>query len=359
MRVLVTGHDGYIGQVMVPVLLEAGHEVVGLDTFFYGDRLFDAPRATVPSIHRDMRDVTPADLEGFDAVVCLGALSNDALGDLDPQLTHAINHRACVRLAESAKAAGVERYVFSSSCSLYGASDDEALTEDSGFNPLTAYGETKILVERDVAPLADRNFCPVFMRNATAYGVSPSLRADLMVNNLVGYAVTTGRVLIMSDGTPWRPLVHIEDISLAFAAVLDAPADAIRGEAFNVGVPDENYRVREVAEMVQETVPGSRVEYSPGAAPDARNYRVSFAKIAHALPAFRPRWTVRAGVEELHEAYLAHGLTQEEFLSSRYLRIRSILEHRDAGRLDKDLRWTATAAHAIDAPDRMESGVGR
>lgn len=358
MRVLVTGHDGYIGQVMVPVLLEAGHDVVGLDTFFYGDRLFEATRATVPSIRKDMRDVTPADLEGFDAVICLAALSNDALGDLDPQLTHAINHRACVKLAESAKTAGVARYIFSSSCSLYGASDDEALTEDADFNPLTPYGETKILVERDVAPLADRDFCPVFMRNATAYGVSPSLRADLMVNNLVGHAVTTGRVLIMSDGTPWRPLVHIEDISLAFAAVLDAPADLIRGEAFNVGRLDENYRVREVAEMVQEVVPGSRIEYSPGAAPDARNYRVSFEKIARVLPAFQPRWTVRAAIEELYQAYLEHGLTQEEFLSNRYLRIRTILEHREAGWLDGELRWTSAAATAVKGAQRMESGVG-
>lgn len=341
MKVLVVGHNGYIGQVMVPLLAEAGHHVVGLDTYYYEDGTFGAsPTAEVPSIRKDIRDVDEADLEGFDAVVSLAALSNDALGDLSPELTYAINHRATVALAETAKRAGVERFLFSSSCSLYGAAGDEHLTESASFNPVTPYGDTKIRVERDLNGLADDDFSPVYLRNATAYGLSPSLRADLVVNNLVGHAYTTGRVLIKSDGTPWRPLVHIEDISAAFAAVLDAPRDAVHDRAFNVGATAENYQIRDVAEIVREVVPGSEVEYAPGASPDLRNYRVDFTRAEEELPGFAPRWTVRHGVEELYAAYRDHGLTEQEFLSSRYLRIRTILDHRESGRLDEDLRWT-------------------
>lgn len=340
MRTLVVGHDGYIGQVMVPVLEEAGHEVVGLDTFLFEGRTFGDAAPPVPAVRKDMRDVEVSDLAGFDAVVCLAALSNDALGDLRPDLTYEINHRATVRLAEKAKQAGVRRFLFSSSCSLYGAgSDEEFLTEDASFNPLTPYGETKVLVERDLTKLADGTFSPTYLRNATAYGVSPSLRADLMVNNLVGYAVTTGDVLIKSDGMPWRPLVHIEDISRAFAAVLDAPIEVVHDRAFNVGSTSENYRVREVAEMVARVIPGSRVEYASDASPDARNYRVGFERIARELPGFTPIWTVPRGIEDLYDAYRRHGLTKEEFLSSRYLRIRTVLELQERGRLDPDLRW--------------------
>lgn len=245
-----------------------------------------------------------------------------------------------MRLAEAAKRAGVERFLFSSSCSLYGAAGDEHLTETAAFNPVTPYGESKIKVEQDLTKLADDDFSPVYLRNATAYGLSPSLRADLVVNNLVGHAFTTGKVLIKSDGMPWRPLVHIEDISRAFAAALVAPRDVVHDRAFNVGATAENYRVREVAEIVREVVPGSEVEYAPGASPDLRNYRVDFSRIEEELPGFAPRWTVRRGVEELHEAYRAHGLTEEEFLSSRYLRIRTILDHQESGRLDGELRWT-------------------
>jgi nucleoside-diphosphate-sugar epimerase len=342
MRVLVTGHDGYIGSVMVPMLLEAGHDVVGVDTYLYEACVFghrDAD-ADVPSVRLDLRDVTPREVEGFEAVVHLAALSNDPLGDLDAQLTYDINHRASVQLARCARQAGVSRFLFASSCSLYGASDTDApLTEEAGFNPVTPYGESKILVEQDVSQLADRSFSPVFFRNATAYGVSPSLRVDIMVNNLVGYAVTTGEVLIKSDGSPWRPLVHVEDISRAFVATLAAPRERTHNEAFNIGMTEENFRVREVADMVESVVAGSHVEYAPGASADIRNYRVDFGKVQRLLPEFMPEWTVRKGVEQLHEAYLRLGMTAEDFLGGRYIRLAEIKRLQSAGRLDDRLRW--------------------
>lgn len=340
MRILVTGHAGYIGQVMVPFLRERGHEVHGLDTFFYEQGQFEGEAPAVPCVRKDLRDVEPSDLEGFDAVFFLAALSNDALGDLDPDLTYAINERATVRCAEMAKAAGVPRFVFASSCSLYGAQGEDFLTETAELHPVTPYGETKINVERALSRLADGDFHPTYMRNATAYGASPNLRLDIVVNNLTGYAYTTGEVLMKSDGMPWRPLVHIEDISRAFLAVAEAPVDAVHDEAFNVGRTEENYRVREVAEIVARVVPDCRVEFAAGASPDLRNYRVDFSKIRRHLPGFETEWTVERGARQLYEAYRDHGMTREEFESSRYLRIRTILGHREAGRLDDQLRWT-------------------
>lgn len=338
MKLLVTGHNGYIGQVMVPFLQRAGHEVTGFDTCYYEGCQFDgAP--PVEALRKDVRDVEPADLEGFDGVLFLAALSNDALGDLDAALTYDINRDSTVRFADAAKRAGVPRFVFSSSCSLYGAAGDAPLTESAPMNPVTPYGRTKIEVEQALSPLADEHFSPTYMRNATAYGVSPSIRIDLVVNNLTAYAYTTGEVLMKSDGSPWRPLVHVEDISRAFLAVLEADRDLVHDQAFNVGRSDENYRIRQVAEQVVQVVPDCRLELAEGASPDLRNYRVDFSKIEATLPGYRPRWTVRAGIEELYEAYRRHGLTREEFLSSKYLRIETILGHREAGRLDETLRW--------------------
>jgi nucleoside-diphosphate-sugar epimerase len=340
MRILVTGHNGYIGSVMVPMLVEAGHALVGLDTYLYEACTFDDRGQAVPSMRRDIRDIGPRDVEGFEAVIHLAALSNDPLGDLDARLTYDINHQASVLLARSAHQAGVERFLFASSCSLYGASGRDApLTEEAVFNPVTPYGESKILVERDVSGLADDGFSPVFFRNATAYGVSPSLRVDIMVNNLVGYAVTTREVLIKSDGSPWRPLVHVEDISRAFVAALAAPRARTHNQAFNVGVDEENFQVREVAEMVESVVPGSRVEYAPDASADIRNYRVDFGKIQRVLPEFMPQWTVRKGIEQLYEAYSRVGLTADAFLGGQYVRLSEIKRLQGAGRLDGDLRW--------------------
>ena len=347
MKVLVTGHNGYIGSVMVQVLGKAGHQVSGLDTYLFETCTFGEAPPDIPSYRLDLRDVQASHLQGFDAVIHLAAISNDPLGNLNPQGTYDINHLASVRLAEAAREAGVSRFLFASSCSTYGLSGgDDLLTEDAQFNPITPYGESKVLVERDVSRLATEDFSPVFLRNATAYGVSPRLRADIVVNNLVGRAFTTGEIRIESDGTPWRPLVHIEDISRAFLAVLEAPREVIHNHAFNVGQSTENYRISEIAEMVLAVVPGSKVTYAEGGGPDPRCYRVDCSRITKALPSFRPTWTVPDGVRELYEAYRRYGLTYEEFVGSesRYLRIRHIQRLQQAGQLTKDLRWTASVA---------------
>ena len=343
MKVLVTGHNGYIGSVMVPLLTSAGHEVVGLDGNFFSDCRMTGAAPEVPSLDIDVRDVQESDLRGFDAIIHLAALSNDPLGDINPDLTYEINYRASVRLARLAREAGVSRFLFSSSCSLYGASGDDYLTEESGFNPVTPYGTSKIKVEEEVRPLADSDFSPTYLRNATAYGLSDRLRADLVVNNLTGYAFLTGSALIKSDGKVWRPLVHIEDISRAFLAVLEAPREIVHNESFNVGSTEENYLVRDVADIVKDVVPGSEITYSGDASPDIRNYRVDCSKIARVLPAFKPQWTVRRGVEELFNAYKTHGLTMEDFLGSRYQRIRKVRELIEAGALDQTLRRTTPA----------------
>jgi len=340
MRVLLTGHDGYIGHVLLPMLLERGHHVTGLDSFLYEDCGFaDEEPAPNAVLRKDIREVGLEDLQGLDAVLHLAGISNDPLGDLQPAATYAINHEASVRLARLAKEAGISRYVFSSSCSNYGAAGNDFLDESAGFNPVTPYAESKVWVERDVARLADDSFSPTFLRSATAFGVSQRLRGDLVVNNLVGYACTTGDVLIKSDGMPWRPLVHIEDIARAFVAVLEAPRELIHNEAFNVGITSENYRVREVAEMVAAVVPHSRVTYAGDASPDARNYRVDCEKIRSRLPGFQPTWTVRKGIEQVYDAFCQHGTRAEEFLSSQFIRLKRIRELQSAGALDDMLRW--------------------
>jgi len=339
MRVLVTGHNGYIGSVMVPVLQAAGHEVLGLDTFFYEDCTFGEDFHRVPALRKDVRDVTLADLQGFDAIVHLAALSNDPLGDLKPEWTYDINHAASVRLAKLAKEAGVQRFLYASSCSMYGAAGEELVTEETPLSPLTAYAVSKVRTEEDLSKLADESFSPVFMRNATAYGVSPRLRADLVLNNLVCWAHTTGKVRILSDGTPWRPIVHVEDIANAFAAALVAPREAIHNQAFNVGVNGENYQIRDLAEIVQETVPGCSVEYAGQGEPDQRSYRVDFSKLARTLD-FKPRWNARLGAQELYLALRRIGLSMEDFQDQKYIRLKRLKYLLDAGYLDGTLRWT-------------------
>jgi nucleoside-diphosphate-sugar epimerase len=339
MRVLVTGHHGYIGSVTTTVLQRAGHDVVGLDTFFYEGCDFGSDDQQLEVLRRDIRDVSTAELESFDAVVHLAALSNDPLGDLDPKLTTAVNYGASISLARAAREAGTKRFVFASSCSMYGSQAGERpVDENAPLQPLTAYAESKVRSEQALRSLANDSFSPILMRNATAYGISPRLRLDIVVNNLTAWAVTSGHVKIMSDGTPWRPLVHIEDIARATAMLLDAPREVVHGEAFNIGGLNENYQVRAIADIVAETV-ACEVEYSGPGDPDPRSYRVDFGKFARTFPDFRFSWDAHRGAQELSDAYRAAHLGLEDFDSDRFVRLRRLRALLDNEQLDKELRW--------------------
>jgi nucleoside-diphosphate-sugar epimerase len=345
MRILVTGHKGYIGAVMTPMLLREGHSVVGWDSDWFVKSAFSDDLAQVPHLKKDIRDAQLEDLQGFDAVVHLAGLSNDPLGDLNPSLTFQINHLASVRLADLAKQAGAKRFLFSSSCSTYGAAGaDELLTEEGLFRPVTAYGRSKVLAEQDILKLASSDFSPIFLRNATAYGVSPRLRFDLVLNNLVAWAFATKRIYIKSDGTPWRPIVHLEDICQAFIVALRAPTSLVHCQAFNVGSTAENYQIRDLAEIVKEIVPECRIEYAKDGGPDARCYRVDFAKIARVLPDYKPQWNARKGALELYEGIRSRELRLEDFEGPRYMRISHLQELLSTGQLDETLRWRVPVA---------------
>jgi nucleoside-diphosphate-sugar epimerase len=330
------------------MLIDKKYDVVGLDSDLYERSTFGDGIVEIPEIKKDIRDVELKDVEGFDAVLHLAGLSNDPLGNLNPSLTEDINYLASVKLAKLAKQAGVSRFVFSSSCSNYGAGGEDWLNEESAFNPVTPYGVSKVKVEQDVSQLADDNFSPTFLRNATAYGVSPRLRFDLVLNNLVAWALTKGLVYIKSDGSPWRPIVHIEDISRAFIAVLEAPREAIHNEAFNVGRNEDNYQIRDLANIVKEIVPNCQIEYAADAGPDLRCYRVNCSKIMQVLPDFKPQWDARKGAIELYEAYQKVGLTLEEFEGSRYQRIAHIKYLLSQDLLDENLRWKRATLAAVE-----------
>ena len=340
-KIVVTGNEGYIGSVMTEQLLEMGHEIIGVDCGYFPKNQkwgIVGPRETLHQISKDIRDVREEDIRGAEAIVHLGALSNDPMGELDPDQTMQINHVATTRLAKLAKKMGVGRFIFASSCSVYGAREAEILREESEPIPITWYAKSKVNAERDLLDLADHSFATVVLRNATAYGVSPSMRLDLVVNNLVACAYATGRILLLSDGTAWRPQVHIRDIGVAVEKCLEAPVEVISGQTFNVGENSENCTVREIATMVKEAFPGSKLEFDPKGGKDARSYRVDFSKIRNRLR-FTPIWSVRKGIEEIRDALSREVFGEEEFKNARFYRVRYLKHLLDNGSLGQDLRW--------------------
>ncbi len=339
MKVLVTGHRGFIGTVMVPKLVKEGFDVVGLDSDLYRYCTYGDSPQEVPTILKDVRDVEKEDLKGFDAIIHLAALSNDPLGDINPDLTYDINYKASVRIAELAREVGVERFLFSSSCSMYGKAGEDVLYETAELNPVTAYAKSKVYVERDVKEMASDRFSPVFLRNSTAYGVSPRIRFDLVINNLTAWAYTTGRILMKSDGTPWRPLIHIEDITQAFICALRAPRETIHNLSVNVGDNSENYQMRDLAQFVKDTVPNCEIDHAEGAGPDTRSYRVNFDKIHSVFPDFKTTWTAKMGVEQCYQSYVKFGLHKDDYEGIKFKRVAHIKNLISSGELNTDLRW--------------------
>lgn len=344
MRILLTGSDGYLGSVTAPVLVASGHEVTGLDTGFYREGTLFPVDGTLPRcLTKDIRKLTPQDLSGFDAVVHMAELSNDPLGQLAPVITREINHAGSVRLAELARNAGVSRFVYMSSCAVYGVSDSDLIDEESPVNPQTTYAVCKTLVERDVRTLASDRFSPTFLRNATAYGASPRMRFDIVLNNLAGLAWTTREITMISDGTPWRPLVHALDIAQAILAVLEAPRDAIHNQVFNVGDTRHNYQVRDIAQIVADTFPGCKLSFGPPN-PDNRSYRVSFDKIRRHLPGFQCAWDAARGARQLHDVFQRNDMTPDVFQHRAFTRLKQ-LEHLIRTRqIDDHLFWTQPPA---------------
>jgi nucleoside-diphosphate-sugar epimerase len=338
MRILATGTNGYVGSVLAQVLGDQGHEVVGVDTGFYADAELYPAESNGKTLRKDIRRLETHDFDGVDAVVHLAELSNDPLGQLLPDITFEINHRGTIRMAQLAKSAGVERFVYASSCSVYGVADQDVVDEESPVNPQTAYAECKTLVERDLQPLADGSFSPTFLRFATAYGASPRMRFDVVLNNLCGLAWTTREIKMESDGTPWRPLVHVRDIAASVGSVLEAPREAIHNEVFNVGAPGANFRIRDIAEIVGDVFPGCEITIG-ATSPDNRSYRVSFEKIHSVLPELRCEWDPRRGAEELLAVFERVDLTEEEFRSRKFTRLKQIEHLLATGAIDESFFW--------------------
>jgi len=340
-KIIVTGHRGFIGSLLANMLIQNGCEVTGIDTGYFNEdcELF-SNNLSIKEVKNDLRDISEEDLSGSYAVCHLGALSNDPMGEIDPELTFEINYRASVRLAQLAKKVGVEKFIYSSSCSLYGiASGENDITEEGQLNPLTAYAKSKVQTEKEILPMTDSHFSVTSLRNSTAYGVSPKLRVDLVVNNLVGWALTSGEIRIMSDGSPWRPLIHAEDIARAFLAVIDAPPEKVNGQAFNVGVNSENYRVREIAELVADAVPGCRLVFTGEHGADSRSYRVNFDKIRNNLPEFQPQWTLKQGIAQLVEHFRKYGMTPEKFSGRYFIRLKQLQYLLQSKKLNEKLFW--------------------
>jgi nucleoside-diphosphate-sugar epimerase len=336
-RIFLTGHLGYLGSVMAARFTEAGHRVTGLDAGYFAECQFSEPLVTVPELRKDLREVTAADLEGHDAVVHLAALSNDPLGNLNEDWTMAINHHASVRLAGLARAAGVERFLFSSSCIMYGAAAAGEVNEDSPLDPRTVYARSKVEAEAGISRLATGGFSPVFLRNGTVYGSSPRMRFDTVLNNLAGAAVATGRVTIHGDGQPWRPVVHIEDVAQVFLAALEAPRESIHNQAINAAAASVNHQVIDLARAVVAAVPGARLECLGSPDADRRTYKANFDKIARLLPGFRLRWSVREGIAGLVSEFQKRSLTEEEFSSARFTRMKWLAGLIEEGRVDQGL----------------------